>query len=224
MRLTPCADPWRDADHAPRARSRSCCSASRGGALGCWIVLYGLSYGAESLAHAMFPGLVVAALVGRAAAARRRRRARSSRRWRSRWPGGCRRRARQRRRRRGHDAVRPGRAARALARLAAGRAGPAVRRHARRQRRRPRRWPACSGVVLVGMCARLHRRLLAVGFDRAGARAVRDSRARRSSCAARPAGRRACWSAVQGLGNLLVVAVLSPRPPPRRLSRTGWRR
>jgi len=34
------------------------------GALGVWVVLYGLSYGAESLAHSMFPGLAVAALVG----------------------------------------------------------------------------------------------------------------------------------------------------------------
>jgi ABC-type Mn2+/Zn2+ transport system permease subunit len=33
------------------------------GALGVWIVIYGLSYGAESLAHAMFPGLAVAALL-----------------------------------------------------------------------------------------------------------------------------------------------------------------
>jgi ABC-type Mn2+/Zn2+ transport system permease subunit len=35
-----------------------------GGALGCWVVLYGLSYSAESLAHSLFPGLVLAALVG----------------------------------------------------------------------------------------------------------------------------------------------------------------
>lgn len=35
-----------------------------GGALGCWIVFYELSYSAESLAHALFPGLVVAALFG----------------------------------------------------------------------------------------------------------------------------------------------------------------
>ena len=35
-----------------------------GGALGCWVVLYGLSYSAESLAHSLFPGLVVAALAG----------------------------------------------------------------------------------------------------------------------------------------------------------------
>src|SRR3954452_19766519 len=33
-----------------------------GGAIGCWIVLNALSYGAESLPHAMFPGLVIAAL------------------------------------------------------------------------------------------------------------------------------------------------------------------
>src|SRR5881275_1360276 len=35
-----------------------------GAVLGCWIVLYRLAYSAESLAHALFPGLVVAALIG----------------------------------------------------------------------------------------------------------------------------------------------------------------
>jgi ABC-type Mn2+/Zn2+ transport system permease subunit len=35
-----------------------------GGVLGCWIVLYRLAYSAESLAHALFPGLVVSALLG----------------------------------------------------------------------------------------------------------------------------------------------------------------
>jgi ABC-type Mn2+/Zn2+ transport system permease subunit len=35
-----------------------------GGALGTWIVLFGLSYSAESLAHSLFPGLVIAALAG----------------------------------------------------------------------------------------------------------------------------------------------------------------
>jgi ABC-type Mn2+/Zn2+ transport system permease subunit len=35
-----------------------------GGALGCWIVFYGVSYAAESLSHALFPGLVIAALAG----------------------------------------------------------------------------------------------------------------------------------------------------------------
>jgi ABC-type Mn2+/Zn2+ transport system permease subunit len=34
------------------------------GVLGCWIVLYGLSYSAESLAHGLLPGLVAAALLG----------------------------------------------------------------------------------------------------------------------------------------------------------------
>jgi len=35
-----------------------------GGVLGCWVIFYELSYSAESLAHALFPGLVVAALAG----------------------------------------------------------------------------------------------------------------------------------------------------------------
>ncbi len=35
-----------------------------GGVVGCWIVHYELSYSAESLAHALFPGLVAAALLG----------------------------------------------------------------------------------------------------------------------------------------------------------------
>jgi ABC-type Mn2+/Zn2+ transport system permease subunit len=35
-----------------------------GGWLGCWVLLYGVSYGAESLAHGMFPGLVGASLLG----------------------------------------------------------------------------------------------------------------------------------------------------------------
>jgi ABC-type Mn2+/Zn2+ transport system permease subunit len=35
-----------------------------GGAVGCWVVLYELSYAAESLAHSLFPGLVLAALAG----------------------------------------------------------------------------------------------------------------------------------------------------------------
>jgi ABC-type Mn2+/Zn2+ transport system permease subunit len=34
------------------------------GALGCWVVLYEFSYAAESLAHSLFPGLVIAALAG----------------------------------------------------------------------------------------------------------------------------------------------------------------
>src|SRR5436305_2636728 len=34
------------------------------GALGFWVVGYGLSYGAESLAHGLLPGVVAAALIG----------------------------------------------------------------------------------------------------------------------------------------------------------------
>ena len=35
-----------------------------GGLLGCWVVFYGLSYAAESLSHSLFPGLVLAAIAG----------------------------------------------------------------------------------------------------------------------------------------------------------------
>jgi len=35
-----------------------------GGALGCWVLQYQLAYSAESLAHALLPGLVLAALTG----------------------------------------------------------------------------------------------------------------------------------------------------------------
>ncbi len=38
--------------------------ALAGGALGCWVILYELSYAAESLAHSLFPGLVIAAIAG----------------------------------------------------------------------------------------------------------------------------------------------------------------
>ena len=52
-----CADrPVERADHAARARSRSTLLGVVGGALGCWIVFYGLSYSAESLATRCFPG------------------------------------------------------------------------------------------------------------------------------------------------------------------------
>lgn len=35
-----------------------------GGALGCWVVFYGLAYAAESLSHSLFPGLVLASIAG----------------------------------------------------------------------------------------------------------------------------------------------------------------
>jgi len=38
--------------------------AVAGGALGCWVLLYRLPYAAESLAHSIFPGLVLAAIAG----------------------------------------------------------------------------------------------------------------------------------------------------------------
>lgn len=57
------ADPWSQ-EVLRRAFAAVVLLGAAGGALGCWVVLYGLSYGAESLAHGMFPGLVIAALVG----------------------------------------------------------------------------------------------------------------------------------------------------------------
>jgi len=56
-------DPWRSGIGA-RALAETLLIALAAGPLGCWVVLYRLSYGAESLAHAMFPGLVIAALAG----------------------------------------------------------------------------------------------------------------------------------------------------------------
>jgi ABC-type Mn2+/Zn2+ transport system permease subunit len=57
------ADPW-TGDIMRRAFAEVVLLGIAGGAIGCWIVLNELSYGAESLPHAMFPGLVIAALVG----------------------------------------------------------------------------------------------------------------------------------------------------------------
>jgi ABC-type Mn2+/Zn2+ transport system permease subunit len=57
------ADPWSQ-EILRRAFAEVVLLGAAGGALGCWIVLYGLSYGAESLAHGLFPGLVLAAIAG----------------------------------------------------------------------------------------------------------------------------------------------------------------
>jgi ABC-type Mn2+/Zn2+ transport system permease subunit len=57
------SEPWGN-EIVVRAMAEAALIGVAGGALGCWIVLYGLSYGAESLAHAMFPGLALAALTG----------------------------------------------------------------------------------------------------------------------------------------------------------------
>jgi ABC-type Mn2+/Zn2+ transport system permease subunit len=47
-----------------RALLEICLVGITSGAVGCWIVLYGLSYSSESLSHSMLPGLVVATLAG----------------------------------------------------------------------------------------------------------------------------------------------------------------
>lgn len=57
------ADPWSQTI-LQRAALEVVLLGLVGGLLGCWLVFYELSYGAESLAHALFPGLVVAALAG----------------------------------------------------------------------------------------------------------------------------------------------------------------
>ncbi|MEV4421045.1 metal ABC transporter permease [Patulibacter sp. NPDC049589] len=56
-------DPWRSGI-MQRALVEVVLLGATGGLLGCWIVWGGLSYSAEALPHAMFPGLVGAALLG----------------------------------------------------------------------------------------------------------------------------------------------------------------
>src|SRR4051812_27167488 len=57
------ADPWTQ-PILLRAFAEVALLGLTGGALGCWIVFYNLSYSAESLAHSLLPGLVAAALLG----------------------------------------------------------------------------------------------------------------------------------------------------------------
>lgn len=56
-------DPWSE-PVMRRALAEVVLVGLAGGALGCWIVFYGLAYSAESLAHALLPGLVAATLAG----------------------------------------------------------------------------------------------------------------------------------------------------------------
>jgi ABC-type Mn2+/Zn2+ transport system permease subunit len=57
------ADPWTQG-FVQRAFLELALLGIVGSALGCWVLFYELSYGAESLAHSLFPGLVLAALAG----------------------------------------------------------------------------------------------------------------------------------------------------------------
>jgi ABC-type Mn2+/Zn2+ transport system permease subunit len=57
------SDPW-SGEIMRRAFAEIALVGVIGGAIGCWVVLNELSYAAESLPHAMFPGLVLAALSG----------------------------------------------------------------------------------------------------------------------------------------------------------------
>jgi ABC-type Mn2+/Zn2+ transport system permease subunit len=57
------ADPWSQG-FVQRAFLELALLGVVGSALGCWVLFYELAYGAESLAHALFPGLVLAALAG----------------------------------------------------------------------------------------------------------------------------------------------------------------
>ena len=56
-------EPWRSGI-GQRALAEVLLVGAIGGALSFWVVTFGLAYGAESLAHGLLPGLVAAALVG----------------------------------------------------------------------------------------------------------------------------------------------------------------
>ncbi len=56
-------EPWRSGI-GQRALAEVALVGAIGGALSFWVVTFGLAYGAESLAHGMLPGLVAAALIG----------------------------------------------------------------------------------------------------------------------------------------------------------------
>ncbi|MGE5281716.1 MAG: metal ABC transporter permease [Chloroflexota bacterium] len=187
-----------------------------GGALGCWVVHYGYSYAAESLAHSLFPGLVLAAiasvplLLGAAPAA-----------------------------------LLAALAIALAARVAGVGRGAAVAVAVTTMfglgvllALSPRSPPgidsllfgdvfgvgdgdllaAAALVVLVGIALRLlHGRLLVVGFDRGAARALGVSPAL-VDAALLALLAAATVVAVQGLGNLLVVAVfVAPAAAARRL-------
>jgi ABC-type Mn2+/Zn2+ transport system permease subunit len=57
------SEPW-DREIMQRALVEIVLLGAVGGALGCWIIFYSLAYSAESLSHALFPGLALAAVTG----------------------------------------------------------------------------------------------------------------------------------------------------------------
>lgn len=61
--LDPLLDPWRSGI-GRRALAEVVLLCAISGALGFWVIRYGLTYGAESLAHGLLPGLVLAAVAG----------------------------------------------------------------------------------------------------------------------------------------------------------------
>ena len=130
------ADPWTQA-FVQRALLELVLLGIVGGALGCWVLFYELSYGAESLAHALFPGLVLAALAGVPLVLGARRRRPRGRRGNRRLRAHARDRTRHRDRRCDHDPVRARRSARPRPRLAAGPERAPLRRPAGRLRYRP---------------------------------------------------------------------------------------
>ena len=190
-----------------------------GGALGCWVVLYELSYAAESLAHSLFPGLVIAALAGvplLLGAA----------------PAIVARGAGDRARRAGAG----DRAATSPSRSSSRRCSASACCWRSRRTRRPGVEALLFGdilgptdadliaaavlaVLVAGALWLLHSRLLATGFDRGsarGPRALARARSKRRCCVLLGA---AVVVAVQGLGNLLVVAVLvGPAAAARQLT------
>ena len=187
-----------------RASSRSRSLGIVGGALGCWVVFYELSYSAESLAHALLPGLVGAALLGlplRRSAARPacavaavaialaaqvagdRPRHRRSRSWSRRLFG-------------------LGVAARALADSPPGLSGPALRRRARR---------VATATSSLG-------RRLAAARSRALARAARGGCSPSASTAVSARGASACGPRVV---DARAARARRGRAPRRRAGRSG---
>jgi ABC-type Mn2+/Zn2+ transport system permease subunit len=61
--LDPLLDPWRSGIGV-RAFAQIAMLGAIGGATGFWVLTFGLAYGVESLAHGLFPGLVLGALAG----------------------------------------------------------------------------------------------------------------------------------------------------------------